>query len=473
MAAKRFLDEQDSDLDQPVDQKRMRTRPSFASVIGEAVMVNSLRNLCFSLEPMIRRVVNEEVESSLRRSTCSLTRSSSLQIQALEASSLQLMYSKSLMLPIFTGSKIVDLDSSPLQILLVDTRGDQMVSTYLPHPLKIEVVVLDGDFPSNGSSNWTSEEFDSNIVKERTGKRPLLAGDCLTVTLRDGFAPIGEIEFTDNSSWIRSRKFRLGARVAPGSYQGVKIREAITEAFVVKDHRGELYKKHHPPMLQDEVWRLEKIGKDGAFHRKLAADGINTVQDFLKLSVVDRQKLRRILGPGMSEKMWEVTIKHARTCDLGNNHFIFHRPNCTITLNPICQIVHAMIDGNSYSNKELPSIRGYIETLVRQAYVEWNSLEEVAGFPSDSTHLLTQGEPVDQYLNQHQTTVKSFPPLAYSTDHNRYIETGNVPSNAYNNWKITSNHYHGAAVEQGIQYSISESSSDGEITSKSFINGDR
>lgn len=473
MAAKRFLDEQDSDLDQPVDQKRMRTRPSFASVIGEAVMVNSLRNLCFSLEPMIRRVVNEEVESSLRRSTCSLTRSSSLQIQALEASSLQLMYSKSLMLPIFTGSKIVDLDSSPLQILLVDTRGDQMVSTYLPHPLKIEVVVLDGDFPSNGSSNWTSEEFDSNIVKERTGKRPLLAGDCLTVTLRDGFAPIGEIEFTDNSSWIRSRKFRLGARVAPGSYQGVKIREAITEAFVVKDHRGELYKKHHPPMLQDEVWRLEKIGKDGAFHRKLAADGINTVQDFLKLSVVDRQKLRRILGPGMSEKMWEVTIKHARTCDLGNNHFIFRRPNCTITLNPICQIVHAMIDGNSYSNKELPSIRGYIETLVRQAYVEWNSLEEVAGFPSDSTHLLTQGEPVDQYLNQHQTTVKSFPPLGYSTDHNRYIETRTVPSSAYNNWKITSNHYHGAAVEQGIQYSISESSSDGEITSKSFINGDR
>ncbi|KAB5524392.1 hypothetical protein DKX38_022141 [Salix brachista] len=477
MAAKRFLDEPGSDLDQQGDQKRKRARPSFASVIGEAVMVNSLKNVCLALEPMIRRVVNEEVESSLRRSTCSLTRSSSLRIQALESSSssLQLMFSKNLSLPLFTGSKIVDLDGSPLQILLVDPSGEQMVSTRLPHPVRIEVVVLDGDFPANDNSRWTSEEFDSNIVKERAGKRPLLAGDFSTVTLRDGFAAIGEIEFTDNSSWIRSRKFRLGARVAPGSYQGVKIREAMTEAFVVKDHRGELYKKHHPPMLNDEVWRLEKIGKDGAFHRKLAAEGINTVQDFLKLSVVDRQRLRMVLGAGMSEKMWEVTIKHARTCDLGNRHFIFRRPNCTLTLNPICQVVHAMIDGISYSTRELSSIRGYVETLIRQACVEWNSLEQVVGVSSD-TPLLTQGEPVDQqYQNHQQTIVKSFLPIGFSTDHRYADQMGNLPSNpplGYNNWKISSAYDHGAAVEQGIQYSISESSSDGEITPKSYINGD-
>ncbi|CAL9031612.1 unnamed protein product [Prunus brigantina] len=48
-------------------------------------------------------------------------------------------------------------------------------------------------------------------------------------------------------------------------------------------------------MLEDEVWRLEKIGKDGAFHKKLASE--NTVQDFLKLFVVDRSKLRRITMP--------------------------------------------------------------------------------------------------------------------------------------------------------------------------------
>ncbi|KAJ6411386.1 hypothetical protein OIU84_008037 [Salix udensis] len=164
-----------------------------------------------------------------------------------------------------------------------------------------------------------------------------------------------------------------------------------------------VYKKHHPPTLNDEVWRLEKIGKDGAFHRKLAAEGINTVQDFLKLSVVDRQKLRD--GAGMSEKMWE----------------------------------------------------GYVETLIRQAYVEWNSLE--------------QGEPV----NHRQAIMKSFLPIGYSTEHRYNHQVGNLPSNphfGYNSWKISSAYDHGAAVEQGIQYSISESSSDGEITPKSYINGD-
>ena len=76
-------------------------------------------------------------------------------------------------------------------------------------------------------------------MKERNGKRPLLAGE-LNVIMRDGIAPIGDIEFTDNSCWIRCRKFRVAVRVAPGTNQGgVRIREAISEAFAVKDHRGE------------------------------------------------------------------------------------------------------------------------------------------------------------------------------------------------------------------------------------------
>lgn len=55
-----------------------------------------------------------------------------------------------------------------------------------------------------------------------------------------------------------------------------------------------VYKKHYPPALTDEVWRLEKIGKDGSFHKKLNSAGIVTVEDFLRLVVKDQQKLRNV-----------------------------------------------------------------------------------------------------------------------------------------------------------------------------------
>lgn len=55
-----------------------------------------------------------------------------------------------------------------------------------------------------------------------------------------------------------------------------------------------MYKKHYPPALGDDVWRLEKIGKDGTFHKKLISHGIETVQDFLKLANIDPHKIRRV-----------------------------------------------------------------------------------------------------------------------------------------------------------------------------------
>ncbi|KAA8541260.1 hypothetical protein F0562_025133 [Nyssa sinensis] len=457
MAAKRFFDESGSDPDEP-NNKRIRTRPSFSSVIREVVMVNFLQNFCSALEPMLRRVVNEEVEHGLRLGARSLTRSSSLRIQALEPSSLQLMFSKSVSLPIFTGSKIGDIENNPLQIVLVDTTANQMVPTSLSYPIKVEIVVLNGDFPSDGDNEtWTSQEFNRNIVRERTGKRPLLTGD-LFVTMRDGSAAVGDIEFTDNSSWIRSRKFRIGARVVQVSSNGVRIREAMTESFVVKDHRGELYKKHHPPALDDEVWRLEKIGKDGAFHKKLAFAGIKTVQEFLKLSVVDQTRLKGILGGGMSEKMWEVTVNHARTCIMGSKQYISRGPNCTIFLNPICQVVKAVINGQTYSNRELASVnRAFIENLVKDAYVNWSSLEEVDGLLNE-TALLTQ----EPHLNN-QTVVRSYQPHALLTDGT--MDATSVPNNVHtecNEWLVNSTYIYTPA-DSGVRYNVSESSSDGEL----------
>ncbi|CAN6584889.1 unnamed protein product [Malus baccata var. baccata] len=490
MAAKRFSNDAESDQDRP-DDNRKRPRPSFASVIGEVVLVNSMQNLFSSLEPLLRRVVSEEVDHVLRRfSLHSLARQPSLRIQTLEQSSLQLVFAKSLSLPIFTASKISDEDNNPIQILVVDksSGANQMVPINLPNPIKVEIVVLDGDFPKGDGDNWTSEEFDNNVLRERTGKRPLLTGD-VNVTARDGFATVGEIEFTDNSSWIRSRKFRLGARVTPGTgYQGARIREAMTDAFVVKDHRGELYKKHHPPMLEDEVWRLEKIGKDGAFHKKLASENIHTVQDFLKLFVVDRSKLRRILGVGMSEKMWAVTVKHAKTCVMGNKIFIFRGPHFSISLNPICQVLRAVVDGQNFPTQNLNNInRTYIENLVREAYANWNSLE-VVDAPLNETALLTQGDHIEeQYPHHHHQAMvmRAFDQQnghlgAADHHHHKSINVGYLPSTSSINfectaatnstsdniWQINSSPYLFSPLVENIKCSISDSSSDGDLTSQ-------
>uniref|UniRef100_A0A1J3HSN9 Protein SAR DEFICIENT 1 n=1 Tax=Noccaea caerulescens TaxID=107243 RepID=A0A1J3HSN9_NOCCA len=319
MAGKRLF--QDLESEEKKTEKR-KSPPSFASVVGALITENTMKTFSSALEPLFRNVVRQEVEHGINKRLRSFSRSSSFRVEAPETPTLKLMFRKNLMTPIFTGSKIGDVDNNPLEIILVD-GSNKIAPVTLDRPIRLDIVALHGDFPS-GDDKWSSDEFERNIVKERDGKRPLLAGE-VTVTVRNGVGVIGHLEFTDNSSWIRSRKFRIGVKVSKGSSgQGVAVCEAMTEAFVVKDHRGELYKKHHPPMLDDEVWRLEKIGKDGAFHKRLSSANINTVQDFLKLSVVDLDKLRQIIG--MSDKMWDVTFKHASECNLGNELYIHRGP---------------------------------------------------------------------------------------------------------------------------------------------------
>ncbi|CAE5964047.1 unnamed protein product [Arabidopsis arenosa] len=412
MAGKRLFQDLDSDQENK-SEKRIKSVSSLASVFGALITENTLKSFSSALEPVLRKVVRQEVEYGISK-RFRYSRSSSFRIEAPEESipTFKLMFRKSLSTPIFTGSKISDVDNNPLEIILVDDSNNPV---NLDRSIKLDIVALHGDFPSG--DKWTSDEFESNIVKERDGKRPLLAGE-VSVTVRNGVATIGEIEFTDNSSWIRSRKFRIGAKVAKGSSgQGVAVCEAMTEAIVVRDHRGELYKKHHPPMLEDEVWRLEKIGKDGAFHKKLSSKHINTVQDFLKLSVVDVDELRQILGPGMSDRKWEVTLKHARECILGNKLYISRGPNFFMILNPICEVMKALIDGHVLSSQESLN-QPYVKNLVRDAYSKGNLLEVGEGTANEAA-LLTQGDNLDQqYVAGHYDNIE----INRSSQQNGYVQ---------------------------------------------------
>lgn len=55
-----------------------------------------------------------------------------------------------------------------------------------------------------------------------------------------------------------------------------------------------VYKKHYPPILTDNIWRLKNIGKDGPIDKRLESEGIKNVQDFLKLHTIDPDKLKNV-----------------------------------------------------------------------------------------------------------------------------------------------------------------------------------
>ncbi|XP_071701411.1 calmodulin-binding protein 60 D-like [Rutidosis leptorrhynchoides] len=377
---KRGLDVEDDQQQQPE-----RKRPALASVIVEALKVDSLQKLCSSLEPILRRVVSEEVERALAKlGPARLTneRASPKRIEGPDGRNLQLHFRSRMSLPLFTGGKVEGEQGAAIHIVLIDANTGHVVTSGPESSIKLDVVVLEGDFNNEDGDGWTQEEFDSHVVKEREGKRPLLTGD-LQVMLKEGVGTLGELTFTDNSSWIRSRKFRLGLKVASGFCEGVRVREAKTEAFTVKDHRGELYKKHYPPALNDEVWRLEKIGKDGSFHKRLNAAGIFSVEDFLRLVVRDPQKLRTTLGSGMSNKMWEALLEHAKTCVLSGKLYVYYSDdnrNVGVVFNNIYEL-SGLIAGDQYQPADSlsDSQKVYVDTLVKKAYDNWNQVVEYDG----------------------------------------------------------------------------------------------
>ncbi|KAB2089617.1 hypothetical protein ERO13_A03G061900v2 [Gossypium hirsutum] len=367
------------------DQDKRRRVPTLRNVVQEVMKLQSVQHLLEPvLEPLIRRVVKEEVEVALRKHLNNMKRNGGKDVNS-TSRSLQLQFLNNLSLPVFTGTRIEAEECSAIKVAIVDSLTGQIVSSGLESSAKVEVVVLEGDFDGDERDNWTLEEFKNNIVREREGKKPLLAGDAF-LTLTGGIGLVGEISFSDNSSWTRSRRFRLGARVVDGS-DGTRVREAKTESFIVRDHRGELYKKHHPPSLSDEVWRLEKIGKDGAFHKRLSRENINCVKDFLTMLFIDPPRLRHILGTGMSAKMWEVTVEHARTCVLDKRMHLYCPPGSQqksgVVFNIVGQVM-GLLSECQYNTIDKLSETEKIEAqnLVISALQQW---EEVVSFDDEAS----------------------------------------------------------------------------------------
>ncbi|KAH7289618.1 hypothetical protein KP509_30G012100 [Ceratopteris richardii] len=375
MAYKRHF--QDTDVDNDNAEKRQCT--NLQSVLLEELRVNGIQRFWTVLEPIIRQVELETRIENFFPATCAESREATRQLPSMEPSFLRLQFENKLALPLYTGSKVEGENRNSIRVCLQDAETGEAVRMDNESPLKLEIVVLEGDF-SNDEEDWTYEDFENHVVKEREGKGPILAGD-LTLSLKEGIGTLGELIFTDNSSWMRSKKFRLGVKLSTGFYRGRRVREAITEAFFVKDHRGHLYKKHYPPTLTDEVWRLEKIGKDGAYHKRLSEYQINTVKDLLSMYSIGPSKLREIFGTTMSTKTWDSIIEHAKTCLLNDTKFIYYpneNPMIGVLLNTVYQPLgimrnESLVPINLLSDTEQVCLK----KLLEEAYKDVNKLCEL------------------------------------------------------------------------------------------------
>lgn len=394
MSQKRHPEDGKARSDGTTPEDKRRRVPGFRNVVLEVMRMRSVQHLLEPiLEPLIRRVVKEEVELALRKHLTSMKRNCEKEMNHSEPRSLQLQFSNNLSLPVFTGTRIEGEECSSLRVTLIDALTGKTVNSGPESLAKVEIVVLEGDFDGDEGDHWTPEEFKNNIVREREGKKPLLTGDVF-LYLKEGIGLVGEISFTDNSSWTRSRKFKLGARIVDNR-DGTRIREAKTESFIVRDHRGELYKKHHPPSLFDEVWRLEKIGKEGAFHKRLSRENITTVKDFLILLFIDPLRLRNILGTGMSAKMWEITVDHARTCVLDKRVYLYcplaSQPKTGVVFNVVGEVM-GLLSGCQYVPIDKLSEPEKVDAknLVISAFQNWGevmSFDNEASLMGGSSHL--------------------------------------------------------------------------------------
>ncbi|XP_039168435.1 calmodulin-binding protein 60 D isoform X2 [Eucalyptus grandis] len=284
--------------------------------------------------------------------------------------------------PLFTGKKLEGEGGARISVALIDANTGDVVTSGPESSMKLDVVVLEGDFNKDDGDDWAQQEFENYMVKERERKGPLLIGDLL-VPLKGGVGELGELIFTDNSSWNRSKRFRIGLKVASGYCVNTRIREAKTDAFRVKEHRGEASKKHNLPAFDDEVWRLKMIAKDGKYHQKLNEAGIHKVGDFLLQLFTDPMKLKEILGMSLNSTNWDTLENHAKSCKTNWKLYLYYpdgvrKPGAVF--NTDRELIGLTKDRIYCASHRLSADeKEHGDTIVKEAFDNWNDVMEFNG----------------------------------------------------------------------------------------------
>ncbi|KAL3512929.1 hypothetical protein ACH5RR_025646 [Cinchona calisaya] len=311
-------------------------------------------------------------------------------MQTCEPRCLELQFRKQLALRVLTGLEIKGKENTPCEVALIDPVTDKVVDSGPEASITVEIVALRADFGDvHQGAGWTSEEFNENIVRERKDifvnrdekpdrktKKMLLLGRNVLLKLNRGSGHLRDIMFRHYTDWMRLSKLKLGARIHGPTLSGMRIKEAVSEAFHVEDRRNTYYKKLPLPSLTDEVWRLKNIGRNGAFHRRLSMEGVKTVKDFLTLYFVDQTKLRKILMTSMSDRMLEITVNHARTCVLDKKLYLYYPSGSEhkkgVVFNVVGEVMGFVSDCQYITNDKMSETeKAHARDLVAAAYTHW------------------------------------------------------------------------------------------------------
>ncbi|KAJ8619450.1 hypothetical protein MRB53_027979 [Persea americana] len=303
------------------------------------------------LKPRIVRMVREELKLQSHHSG---HRPSINQIQACDALFLDFQLRSSWPNIFYTNTSM-----SPFNIVIRRGNSEEPVVTGPLSSIRVEMVVLSGDF---AQEDWTEVEFKDNVVGAREGKGPLLKGNAITA-LTGGVGTFDDIKLTDNSSWTRSASFRLGAKVVHGNGIQDRIREARSEAFVVREKPRQSSWNHDYPSLADDIWRLKNIRINGAYHARLHEQGIGTTIS-------------------MKNKKWEETLRDAQKCTIIDNKYYMYfgsERKFGLLFNSIYEVVGSTFDGcQSFQILDhLPtSKKNQVEILKKQACANQNEILE-------------------------------------------------------------------------------------------------
>ncbi|XP_038880652.1 calmodulin-binding protein 60 G-like isoform X1 [Benincasa hispida] len=168
--------------------------------------------MCGIMKPLLRKLVQVEVENAIQTHFPTPLQTLRKEIGEEEIKEdgiekFKLVFWNEPASIIFTNNEINAENGEPLKVAIFYATTNAIVSTGLLSSARLQFFLLDGDH------DCSPGQQQHHPLYPRDGKRPLIVGDDLNLILKNGVASVHSLSITDNSSWIKSKKFRLGVEI--------------------------------------------------------------------------------------------------------------------------------------------------------------------------------------------------------------------------------------------------------------------